>query len=170
MGRMALLLLLCLMSLGLAGLSYRESWARPGLNSLCCGSGLGKRQSVSVKRTWLITFGWDGDERLHFRCDSADLIGAFIKTGFIIRLTQWVSTAASRRQGPRVRFPGLGVTLSVQSLHILPHRVCVGFLRVLRFPPTVRKLCGLGWIGRTKFYPQCNPNRRQNVATRGFSQ
>jgi len=44
--------------------------------------------------------------------------------------------------------PGFG-SLSVWSLHILP-RVCVGFLRVLRFPPTLQKDVQVRWIGHAK--------------------
>jgi len=57
-----------------------------------------------------------------------------------------VSTAASQRQGPWFN-SWLG-SMSVQSLHFLPC-VCVGFLRVLRFPPTVQKTCWLRELART---------------------
>jgi len=48
-----------------------------------------------------------------------------------------VSTAASQRQGPGF-YSRLG-SQSVEFAH--SPRVCVGFLRVLRFPPTVQKMC-----------------------------
>ena len=57
-------------------------------------------------------------------------------------------------------------SLSVRSLHIC---VCVGFLRVLQFPPTVRKTCWLDAVALLNS-PLVYPNRRQGVAMRGFSQ
>ena len=53
------------------------------------------------------------------------------------------STAASRLQGPRFN-SRLG-SLCVEFVH--SPRVCVGFLWVLRFPPTIQKMCSLGGGG-----------------------
>jgi len=49
-----------------------------------------------------------------------------------------VSTAASQRQGPGFN-SWLGSLVCVEFAH--SPRVCVGFLRVLRFPSTVPKIC-----------------------------
>ena len=48
-------------------------------------------------------------------------------------------------------------------------RVCMGFLRVLRFPPTVRKMRWLGALAMLNSQ-SVYPIRRQSVATKGFSQ
>jgi len=59
------------------------------------------------------------------------------------------------------------VTVCVEFAH--SPRVCVGFLRGLRFPPTVQKMCGLGELAMLNS-PSVYPNRCLNVVTRGFSQ
>ena len=55
--------------------------------------------------------------------------------GTMLRGGTVVSTAASQLPGTRVRFPAW-VTVCVEFAHSLC--VCVGFLRMFWFPPTVR--------------------------------
>jgi len=68
--------------------------------------------------------------------------------------------------GTRVRSPPW-VTVCVESAR--SSCVSIGFLRVLRFPPTVQKSCWLDALVMLNS-PSVYPNRRQSVAIRGFSQ
>jgi len=82
----------------------------------------------------------------------------------VVGVAQWL--ALLPHSARPVRLPAW-VTVCVESAR--SPRVCVGFLRVLRYPPMVQKTCWLCVLAMLNS-PSVYANRRRSVTTRRFTQ
>jgi len=65
----------------------------------------------------------------------------------VTQAARWLALLPHSARDPG-SIPGLGHCL--RGVCMFSPCVCVGFLRLLRFPPTVRTMCSFRWTGRAK--------------------